>query len=127
MRSIVLVIAAGAVAVTGLVAPARATFGGSNGRLLYQEKVGDYEQLFSAKPDGSGARQLTDFSDSDAVNASWSPDGKKIVFGLFTQTKPGTEREGIYTANADGSNVQRVTNSPTRDAAPDWRPHPLAT
>ena len=67
MRKLTFVVASAALAVTGLVTPALATFKGANGRLLYQEKVGDYEQLFSLKPDGSDAQQLTDFSDSDAV------------------------------------------------------------
>ena len=52
MRLIVFV-AAGVLALTGLVAPALATFKGSNGRLLYQGIVGEHEQLFTVKPDGS--------------------------------------------------------------------------
>jgi Tol biopolymer transport system component len=53
----------------------------------------------------------------------WSPDGQKIVFLLFTQTALGTGHEGIATANADGSDVQQVTNSQTFDHQPDWGPH----
>ena len=99
------------------VAPARATFGGSNGRLLYQEKVGDYEQLFSVKPDGSGARQLTDFSDSDAVNASWSPDSKKIV---FIRSWKGRGMARIYTMNADGGGLRELDRS--LRGTPAWFP-----
>jgi hypothetical protein len=37
------------------------------------------------------------------------------------------DTEGIFRANADGSNVVQVTNSPTPpDTAPDWGTHPLA-
>ena len=78
MRKLTLVLAAGALAVTGLVAPALATFKGANGRLLYQVPVGDHEH-FSVKPDGSGARQLTDFPDSGAWDGAWSPDSTKIA------------------------------------------------
>jgi hypothetical protein len=39
---------------------------------------------------------------------------QQIVF-LFTQTAPETGLEGIATANADGSDVQQVTISPTFD------------
>jgi Tol biopolymer transport system component len=52
----------------------------------------------------------------------WSPDGKKIVFGIFSAA---TGQRDIYTANADGSNVQQATNSPTSDEGPDWGTHPL--
>jgi Tol biopolymer transport system component len=85
--------------------------------------------LYVVHPDGSGLAKipLATRGFRRAFAPDWSPDGRKIVFGLFTRTKPGTEREGIYTANADGSNVQRVTNSPTFDMTPDWGPHPLAT
>jgi len=85
--------------------------------------------LYVVHPDGTGLAKipLATRGFRRAFDPDWSPDGTKIVFGLFTRTKPGTEREGIYTANADGSDVQRVTNSPTRDATPDWGPPPLAT
>ena len=55
-KLIVFVAAVGALAVTGLVAPALATFKGSNGRLLYQGIVGDREQLFAVSPDGTGVQ-----------------------------------------------------------------------
>src|SRR5439155_23679093 len=80
--------------------PADATFEGQNGRLLYQQKVGEHEQLFSVGPDGSDPRQLTDFADASAINASWSPDGTKIAFVLYSESP---ERWRIYTMNADGS------------------------
>ena len=65
---------------------------------------------------------------SRAHDPSWSPDGTKIIFNLFTATSPGTGQEGIYTANADGTNIQQITSNPEfRDNYPDWGPHPLAT
>jgi Tol biopolymer transport system component len=59
-------------------------------------------------------------------NPDWSPDGTKIVVSLFTATAPGTGHAGIYTADADGSDIQQVTSSPTFDATPDWGPHLFA-
>ena len=62
MRKLIVVVAAGVLAVTALVAPALATFKGSNGRLLYQVIVGEHEQLCTVKPDGIDVRQLTDMA-----------------------------------------------------------------
>ncbi len=85
--------------------------------------------LYVVHPDGTGLAKipLATGGFSRAFDPGWSPDGTKIAFGLFTTTSSGTEQEGIYTANADGSNVQQVTSSPTFDVTPDWGPHPLAT
>jgi Tol biopolymer transport system component len=87
------------------------------------------KSLFVVRPDGSGLAKipLVTHSFSRLQNPNWSPDGTKIVVSLFTRTSPGTEQAGIYTANADGSNIQRVTNSPTFDRDGDWGPHPLAS
>jgi Tol biopolymer transport system component len=117
MRKLTFFVAAGALAVVALVAPALATFNGPNGRLVYQEPVGQYEQLFSAKPDGSDARQLTDFPDSSADDASWSPDGRKIVFFRLWQ---GGNKMRIYTMNADGSGLREGERSLRLAAA--WFP-----
>jgi Tol biopolymer transport system component len=104
MRKLIFFVAAGALAVTGLVAPALATFKGSNGRLLYQGIVGEHEQLFTVKPDGSDVRQLTDFPDSDATDAAWSPDSTKIAF----VRRWGPNKGRIYTMKADGSEQREL-------------------
>jgi Tol biopolymer transport system component len=90
-----------------------------------------FGSLYTVRPDGTGLRKLplqtrsatTAFS---AFDASWSPNGAKIIFSLRTKTSSGATQEGIATANADGSNVQQVTASPTRDSQADWGSHPLA-
>jgi TolB protein len=89
--------------------------------------------LFVVHPDGTGLAKipLAIGSRSFAGDFSWSPDGTKIVFLLITPTGPPSGgpaanfQEGIATANADGSNVQQVTISPTFDNQLDWGTHPL--
>ena len=54
---------------------------------------------------------------ADDITPSWSPDGAKIAFA--------SNRSGdyeIYVMNADGSNVQRLTNSAGADRSPSWSP-----
>ena len=47
----------------------------------------------------------------------WSPDGAKIAFcATFDQD----EKANIYVMNADGSNVQQLTNIPESESKPDW-------
>jgi Tol biopolymer transport system component len=78
--------------------------------------------IFVVHPDGTGLAKipLATSSLNRAGDICWSPDGKKLVFLLFTLRAPGTGQEGIATANADGSDVQQVTNSPTFDHQADW-------
>jgi TolB protein len=83
---------------------ANATFKGANGRLVFQERVGDYYQLVSTRPDGSARQQLTHFTDSDAMWGLWSPDGSKIAFKR--EWSGGKER--LYTMNADGSDLHEL-------------------
>jgi len=116
MRKLSLFVAVGALAVTGLVAPALATFKGSNGRLLYQGIVGEHEQLFTVKPDGSDVRQLTDFADSDATDAAWSPDSTKIAF----VRRWGPNKGRIYTMKADGSEQRELDR--LLHGTPAWFP-----
>jgi Tol biopolymer transport system component len=49
---------------------------------------------------------------------SWSPDGKKMVFSLAVQTSATQGTQGIYTANANGTNL-KPTTPPT--AVKKWR------
>jgi len=83
--------------------------------------------LFVIHTDGTGLRQIplqTGGSFSFAFSPGWSPDGSRIIFSLFTATGPGTGVEGIYTANADGTDVSPVDTAGNEDSA-DWGTHPL--
>jgi Tol biopolymer transport system component len=91
--------------------------------------------IFVVHPDGTGLAQIPLATDSRsfAGDASWSPDGTKIAFLLVTPTgspsgggKASFQRN-IATANADGSNVQQVTTSPTKDHGADWGSHAVIT
>ena len=81
------------VAVTTAAVAAHATSKGRNGPLAYQAQVGKHVQLFTVRPDGSGARQLTDLTDSDATNAVWSPNGNPLRSPVSgARTRPSSTR-----------------------------------
>jgi Tol biopolymer transport system component len=71
----------------------------------------------------SGCGRLS--SDSTSIgcfNPSWSPDGQKIVFGR----QPGQGQRDLYTVNANGSGLFRVTNTPDlEEFNGDWGTHPV--
>jgi Tol biopolymer transport system component len=55
-------------------------------------------------------------------NPSWSPDGRKIVFGRQVDSQP----RDIYTVNADGSGLFQVTHTPEiEEFSAEWGTHPL--
>jgi len=72
--------------------------------------------IYTAKPDGSDLRRLTNYGVYTA-EAVVSPDGKKIV---FTSLKDGDLE--IYTMNVDGTDVRRLTTTPGYDGGPWWSP-----
>jgi formylglycine-generating enzyme required for sulfatase activity len=64
--------------------------------------------------DGSQQTRLTfTFANTWNEYPSWSPDGKKIVFG---------QRAVIYVMNADGSNRTPLTDNQAEDRYPSWSP-----
>jgi Tol biopolymer transport system component len=92
---------------------------------------GSHGALFTVRPDGSGLTRipLPEAPDGQgrtyAGDVDWSPDGSKIVFFVGTRTASGF-REGIATANADGTDVRWVTTSATFDHQADWGTHPAS-
>jgi len=104
-----------------LAVPSGATVPGSNGLLVYEGLVGKHAQLFTIRSDGSGARQLTHFTDSDAVWPEWSPDGSAIAFERDVYVGRRVTRAVIYTMDADGSHLRALT--PTGlNGRPSWSP-----
>ncbi len=75
----------------------------------------DYD-LFTAKPDGTDVKRLTDTPGYDA-EATISPDGKKIV---FTSTRDGDL--DIYSMDINGKNIKRLTDELGYDGGPFFSP-----
>jgi TolB protein len=106
-----------------LAASSHATFRGKNGRIVYAAQAGKFEQLFTVRPDGSGRRQITKFTDSAGGSLShWSPDGIRIVFTRRWNPDGPGEREQIYVANADGSNRRPIELPGVEPVQPAWFP-----
>jgi TolB protein len=82
---------------------------------------GTSANVFTIRPDGSHLAAVTDYQGGglDAVNAAWSPDGKKIVFVQIPGSGPFGNAD-IFTMNADGSDIRHVTASTFWEFRPDW-------
>jgi Tol biopolymer transport system component len=123
MRNAALTLCALSAAVAAMayvVSPAHATFNGANGLLVYQAQVRDHVQLFTIRPDGSNVRQVTEWPDSDAINAAWSPNGKLVAFVRYWK-KP-RERWQTYVMNADGSGLRALDRTLRGDLDLTWLP-----
>ena len=84
--------------------------------------------VFVMRSDGSEIRQLTETSGDmrGCGTPDWSPDGKRLVFhcnrdGESDQPdlETSTDME-IYTVNADGSDLLRLTSNRIYDGHPAW-------
>jgi Tol biopolymer transport system component len=98
-------LALGTAVVVALVAAlgATATPPGRNGLIVYaQEFRPEHYQLFTIRPDGSGAKQITHLF--SARNPDWSPNGKTIVAEV--ESKNGA---GITLLSPTGSVVRYLT------------------
>jgi Tol biopolymer transport system component len=81
-------------------------------------RTGDARQdIYIAKADGSGERQVTDDTAKD-WRPRWSPDGRKLA---FYSNASGTYQ--VWVVNRDGSGRMRLTNSTARQLLdPVWSP-----
>lgn len=124
-KRVALAVASGAVMLLGLVAEgAGAAFPGANGRIAFTHDAGvpgTTTHIFSIDPSGANIGQLTSGLDRDA-NASYSPDGERIV---FARNPRGRLLDGqIWIMKADGTGQIPLTgiSSPSRDSRPAFTP-----
>ncbi|WP_428938960.1 TolB family protein [Fontivita pretiosa] len=75
------------------------------------------------------ARRVTEVavsSNAAIVSPSWSPDGTKLSFvtivepGRYSDNRPRTQQQDIWTVNADGTNRRRITDGAGLYATPFW-------
>ena len=83
-----------------------------------------YFDIYVMDADGSNLQRLTNDPRDDRFPA-WSPDGERIVFGArrkgHFETKFAVTYE-IYVMDADGGNLQRLTENRKNDWGPSWSP-----
>jgi Tol biopolymer transport system component len=78
--------AVAALGAAALAAPSSATTPGHNGRIVFGAVTTDgTSQLFTIRPDGHGLRQITHVA-GDALHPDWSPNARRIVYELDTET-----------------------------------------
>ena len=83
-----------------------------SGELIVFAKSGD--GLWVMKPDGDSPRPLTD---RDDIDPTWSPDGSMIA---FASSRNGARQ--LFVMNADGSNIQQVTDLNNMGGRSTWSP-----
>ncbi len=84
------------------------------------------KQLYSSTVEGKLETALInqeDFRKSNCFNPAASPDGTRVLFasdqGVDDQ---GRHHNDIYLVNADGTNLQRLTQNPSDNIMPAWSP-----
>jgi len=125
------------------ITPTRTIFSGGGGgndwspqgnEIVFSQRVTPdvRSSLWVVNADGSGLHEIhlqgqppcggpiSDPTARGCFEPRWSPDGKKIVFGIFT----AVAGRNIYTVNADGTGLTQVTHGDD-DILPDWGTHPL--
>jgi TolB protein len=110
--------AAMVVTLAAMDSPARATFPGTNGRIVFDSgRAGDGTgNLFTMNPDGTDVQQLTFYSaaQGQAGPQAWSPDGRTIVYQL---------NDALYLINADGTDQHALLGEPKlADILPSFSP-----
>ncbi|MDT0632295.1 winged helix-turn-helix domain-containing protein [Rubrivirga litoralis] len=71
-------------------------------------------EVWSAAPDGSGARQLTDFGGARVSSPRWSPDGRRLAVSARAQGNAD-----VFVVLPDGE-ARQITTDSADDVAPSW-------
>lgn len=87
----------------------RVPTGTLHGKIVFQQATGGV--IYTVNGDGTHLNII-----AAGLDPAWSPDGTQIAFARWDTVYPG-----LYTANADGSNMQLIYGAP-RVRSPRWSP-----
>lgn len=87
-------------------------------KVVYRAIIGGQHDIWVLDLASGESVNLTNDADAD-IEPDWSPDGDWIAYGSL---RPGAPFFDLYVMRADGSNVQRVTTDPAKEANPVWGP-----
>ncbi|CAN5291463.1 hypothetical protein BH20ACT16_BH20ACT16_12670 [soil metagenome] len=99
-------------------APASATFPGTNGRLVFERPIGKQVDVFTIRPDGGGLKRILGAPVIEE-EAQWSADGSRIAFARSAKGGYPTE---VWTADANGGALRRLTRHKDIATSPAWTP-----
>jgi TolB protein len=92
-------------------------------RIVFERQKAKDSDIMVMNADGTGVKPLL-ATRAWETNPIPSPDGTKIVF-TSDRDRRGPERLGsgfeVYTMNADGTGITRLTNNHRPDIFPDWQ------
>ncbi len=89
-------------------------------QILFQRLAGGWA-IYTMRPDGSNLMRVTSPQQS-STDASFSPDGKRIVYSS-SGGRPGGD--SLFVIAAGGGSPQRITDQQGYDGAPTWSPDGL--
>lgn len=76
--------------------------------IVYEAQVGDATNVYTVDPRSGVSTQVTHGTSFDG-NPAWSPDRKRI---LFSSRRDGQSKNDLYTMDAGGGSVSRLTDTP---------------
>ena len=88
---------------------------GGGGTIAFEIRSGSTSKLHVVNSDGS---DLQDFAGLSGYLADWSPDGRQIIYVAGGRSS----RNDLFVADADGSNMRRLTYTPEEEGIPAWSP-----
>jgi Tol biopolymer transport system component len=94
--------------------PARFSRDGT--QLSFTSNRNGLAQIFAAGRDAAQVHTLTTFDGGSVGLASWSPDGRFLVF----EAVDSRNRSDLYVVGADGGPLRRLTNDDDRKVTPEW-------
>lgn len=90
-------------------------FAPDGSRIVFVSNRSGWNELWVAKSDCSGERQLTNTRMKNLGSPRWSPDGTRITFDGDLG-----DHSHIFTIAADGSDQRQITSIPARNILPAW-------